>query len=56
MQLFAAGRLVATSPDGAVERKMSWIRESAGERLEAIEFNLTIRDITITDDRRAAPT
>jgi probable F420-dependent oxidoreductase len=37
-----------------VEHKLAWIREAAGDRFDAIELNMTVRDVRITDDRRAA--
>jgi probable F420-dependent oxidoreductase len=37
-----------------VEHKLAWIRAAAGARFADIELNMTIRDVTITDDRRAA--
>jgi probable F420-dependent oxidoreductase len=52
------------SPDGrvdmpkisleAVERKVSWIRAAAVDRFDQIELNMTMRDVRIADDRRAA--
>jgi alkanesulfonate monooxygenase SsuD/methylene tetrahydromethanopterin reductase-like flavin-dependent oxidoreductase (luciferase family) len=38
----------------AVEQKLATIRESAGERFAQIELNMTVRDVQITQDRRAA--
>jgi probable F420-dependent oxidoreductase len=38
----------------ALERKIGWIRESAGERLSSIELNMTVREVSVTADRRAA--
>jgi probable F420-dependent oxidoreductase len=39
---------------GAVEKKLRYIRESAGERFDQIELNMTVRDVCIAEDRRAA--
>jgi probable F420-dependent oxidoreductase len=38
----------------AVENKIRFIRESAAERFEDIELNMTVREVRVTDDRRAA--
>jgi len=38
----------------AVERKVSWIRAAAVDRFDQIELNMTMRDVRIADDRRAA--
>jgi probable F420-dependent oxidoreductase len=38
----------------AVENKLRWIREAAGDRFEQIELNMTIRELRIVEDRRAA--
>jgi probable F420-dependent oxidoreductase len=38
----------------AVENKVRWIREAATDRFDDIEMNMTMRDVRITDDRRAA--
>jgi probable F420-dependent oxidoreductase len=37
----------------AVENKLRWIREAAGDRFDRIELNMTIRYVRIADDRRA---
>jgi probable F420-dependent oxidoreductase len=37
-----------------VEQKVAWVREAAGSRFDQIELNMTIRDVAVTDDRRAA--
>lgn len=37
-----------------VEQKLAWIRAGAGARFPDIELNMTVRDVVITDDRRAA--
>ena len=52
------------SPDGrvdmpnirlaAVEQKLCAIRDAAGPRFQDIELNMTVRDVRVTDDRRAA--
>jgi len=52
------------SPDGrvdmarislaAVEDKVCWIRSAAMDRFDQIELNMTVRDVRIADDRRAA--
>jgi probable F420-dependent oxidoreductase len=38
---------------GAVENKVRYIREAAGERFDQIELNMTVRELRLTDDRRA---
>ena len=38
----------------AVENKLRWIREAAGDRYDQIELNMTIRELHVVDDRRAA--
>ena len=38
----------------AVESKVGWIREAAGDRFDQIELNMTVRDVRVTDDRPAA--
>jgi probable F420-dependent oxidoreductase len=38
----------------AVENKLRWIRDSAGDRYNQIELNMTIRELHVVDDRRAA--
>ena len=38
----------------AVEKKLRWIREAAGDRFGKIELNMTIRELRIVEDRRAA--
>jgi hypothetical protein len=38
----------------AVEHKVKWIRESAADRFDQIELNMTVRDVRVADDRRAA--
>ena len=38
----------------AVENKLRWIREAAGDRYDQIELNMTIRETRIVEDRRAA--
>jgi len=37
-----------------VENKIRAIREAAGDRFGDIELNMTVRDVRVTDDRRAA--
>jgi hypothetical protein len=39
---------------GAVEKKLRYIQESACDRFDQIELNMTIRDVRLTDDRRRA--
>jgi probable F420-dependent oxidoreductase len=51
------------SPDGrvdmpnialaAVANKVRYIREAAGDRFDQIELNMTLRDVRLTNDRRA---
>ena len=38
----------------AVEKKVQRIRAAAGDRFDRIELNITIRDLRVADDRRAA--
>jgi probable F420-dependent oxidoreductase len=38
----------------AVENKLRWIREAAGDRFGQIELNMTIRELRVVADRRAA--
>jgi probable F420-dependent oxidoreductase len=38
----------------ALEHKIRCIRDAAGERFDDIELNMTVRDLRLTDDRRAA--
>ncbi|MCC6792062.1 MAG: TIGR03621 family F420-dependent LLM class oxidoreductase [Thermomicrobiales bacterium] len=38
----------------ATERKIAWVREAAGERFPALELNLTVSDIQVTDDAAGA--
>ena len=38
----------------AVENKVRCIREAAGDRFDQIELNMTVRDVRLTTDRRAA--
>jgi hypothetical protein len=38
----------------AVENKVRCIQEAAGDRFDQIELNMTVRDVRVTDDRRAA--
>ncbi len=38
----------------AVENKLRWIREAAGDRFDQIELNMTIRELHLVDDRQAA--
>jgi alkanesulfonate monooxygenase SsuD/methylene tetrahydromethanopterin reductase-like flavin-dependent oxidoreductase (luciferase family) len=38
----------------AVERKIAWVREAAGERFATLEFNLTVSDIEVTGDAAGA--
>jgi len=37
-----------------VEQKVGWIRAAAGAHYDDIELNMTVREVRITDDRRAA--
>jgi probable F420-dependent oxidoreductase len=37
----------------AVENKVRYIREAAGDRFSQIELNMTLRDVRLTDDRPA---
>ncbi len=38
----------------ATERKITWVREAAGDRFADIEFNLMVTDIVINGEREAA--
>lgn len=38
----------------AIAQKVEWVRQAAGERFAALEFNLLIRTIIITEDRQQA--
>jgi len=38
----------------AVENKVRRIQEAAGDRFDQIELNMTVRDVRLTNDRRAA--
>lgn len=40
--------------EAALARKVEWIRQAAGERFAAIELNLLISGMVITDDRQQA--
>jgi probable F420-dependent oxidoreductase len=40
--------------DDSIARKIAWVREAAGERLEHLELAMFFWAITIADDRRAA--
>ncbi len=37
----------------AVENKVRYIREAAGDRFDQIELNMTLRDVRLTNDRHA---
>lgn len=37
-----------------VDKKVAWIRSAAGARFNDIELNMTVREVRVTDDRRAA--
>ena len=37
----------------AVDNKVRYIREAAGDRFDQIELNMTLRDVRLTNDRRA---
>ena len=51
----ADGRVdMANIKRDAVEKKVSAIRGAAGDRFAQIELNMTIRELRVTDDRRAA--
>jgi probable F420-dependent oxidoreductase len=38
----------------ALERKVAWVRQAAGERFAALELNLLVRAVVFTDDRQQA--
>ena len=40
--------------DAAVARKVSWVRDAAGDRIDHLELAMMIWNVTVTDDRRAA--
>jgi len=51
----ADGRVdMANIKRDAVEKKVRAIRDAAGDRFAQIELNMTIRELRVTDDRRAA--
>jgi alkanesulfonate monooxygenase SsuD/methylene tetrahydromethanopterin reductase-like flavin-dependent oxidoreductase (luciferase family) len=40
--------------EAALERKVAWVREAAGERFASLELNVEVRGVAITADRRQA--
>jgi probable F420-dependent oxidoreductase len=38
----------------AVEQKLAWIKDAAGDRYSQIELNVTVREVRVVDDRQAA--
>jgi probable F420-dependent oxidoreductase len=40
--------------EGALARKVEWVRAAAGERFAAMELNLLLSGVLVTDDRRQA--
>lgn len=46
-------KLVHTGMSGATEQKVAWVREAAGDRIDAIELAITVFFATVTDDRAA---
>ena len=40
--------------ESALARKIAWVREAAGERFAAIELNLLLSGVIVTDDRQRA--
>ena len=46
-------KLVRTGMAEATDEKLGWIKEAAGDRLEAIDLGFTIFFASITDDRES---
>jgi alkanesulfonate monooxygenase SsuD/methylene tetrahydromethanopterin reductase-like flavin-dependent oxidoreductase (luciferase family) len=46
-------KLVRTGLAEATDEKLEWIREAAGDRLEAIELGFTVFFASVTDDRES---
>jgi probable F420-dependent oxidoreductase len=46
-------KLVRTGLADATDEKLSWIKEAAGDRLEAIELGFTVFFASVTDDRES---
>ena len=40
--------------DAALAQKVEWVRQAAGERFDALELNLLVSLVAVTDDRRQA--
>jgi hypothetical protein len=40
--------------ESALAQKVAWVREAAGERFAAIELNLLLSGVLVTDDRQQA--
>lgn len=40
--------------EAAIARKVEWVRQAAGDRFAAVELNLLIGDVVITEDRQQA--
>ncbi len=55
---FKAGKDGSSDPsehsEEAVAQKISWVRQAAGERFPAIELNMLMRAVVITDQRQQA--
>jgi probable F420-dependent oxidoreductase len=45
--------LSSVSPEAAAD-KVAWVREAAGERFEALELNILVMKVVVTDHRRQA--
>lgn len=61
--LFGLGRTLADGQHhevrwqpGRLDQTVAYVREQAGERADALEFNALVQRVVITDDRRAAAT
>lgn len=44
---------MASTTAAATAEKVAWVRAAAGARLAALEFNLQVHHVVVTDDRRA---
>ena len=44
-------KMVRTGMAGATDEKLAWIKEAAGDRIDALELSVTIFVATVTDDR-----
>ena len=44
-------KMVRTGMASATDEKLGWIKEAAGDRIDALELSVTIFVATVTDDR-----